>query len=117
MTRKFRFLGYGNRILFDGDYRNMDLSKHYWYNIVQLTVGKIYEAKNFSHYNGEVPEEAQFLDDDGCQYYQELRFFVEVFDAPEFPENWDEGLELPTEDELIVMNINAKSLEADFGVS
>lgn len=36
--------------------------------------------------------------------------------APELPDNWDKGLETPTEDELLLMDMNAEVLESDFGV-
>lgn len=120
MTRKFRFLGYGGRKPFEGEYSDMNHSTHYWYGDDEgyFVVGQMYEALYVNTYDWGYPSEARFVINDNLTLCQELQFFEEVFgdDAPEFDENWDKGLVEPSEEELLLMDMTCELLEYDLGL-
>lgn len=117
MTRKFKFLGYGNRKPYSRikklskDYLHMNQKKFYWYDSPVFTVGKIYEALeiDLDYANGYFPE-GRFIDDEGDEMNQELQFFEEVFEE-DWREMEDDGV---SPEELERMNQSALELEAQF---
>lgn len=94
-ARYFRFDGY----LGQG---KKDFSGGEW------VIGKIYPAQDFEYYEGtDLEPDADFLDDEGNWWTQNLCFFTEVFDSEYF------GNE-PSPLEMAIMNASALELEVQF---
>ena len=108
MTRKFKFLGYGNRVPTQADeYEDMNSDTEYWFDSIVLTVGKIYEALSINT-GYSLPDDAQFIDDEGTPMTQELRFFEEVFEDAEME---NDGV---SPKDLAIMDASAEELRLQF---
>jgi hypothetical protein len=114
MTRKFKFLGYGNKLPFPGgNYPEMNQETHYWFvddeNV--FVVGKVYEALYVHEFNDpKYQDDARFDLGNGDDFCQELQFFQEVFEE----EDWIDFVIEPSVEELAQMNASAEELRLQF---
>lgn len=80
-TRKFKFIGYGDRLPYSGDsYEDMNSDTHYFFTSGVFTEGKVYEAEYIDDYDGDCPADGAFFDDEDDLMVQELQFFEEVLE-------------------------------------